>query len=194
MKFVLGLTGQTGAGKSSLKSIAEKLGYFVIDCDIVAHAELEKDEAKAALVSAFSADILNADGTLSRSALAARAFESEEKTELLNSTVLPFIVKEINAIIEKTGADKILLDAPTLYESGADSMCDFVIAVTADSLLRKKRIIERDKLTDAQAQSRINAGKSVEFYKERANVVIKNNGNLEEFQNEFEYIINNIRG
>ena len=193
MKYVLGLTGQTGAGKSTLSGIAEKAGFFVINCDEVAHSVIEKDEVKTALTAVFTSDILNADGTVSRSQLAARAFANKESTQLLNETVLPFIVREIACLTEKTQKDKILLDAPTLYESGADKMCNSVVAVIADSSVRKKRIIERDNLTSEAADKRINAGQKEEFYLSRADKVIKNNGNLEEFQKEFESIINNIR-
>lgn len=193
MKYVLGLTGQTGAGKSTLSGIAEKAGFFVINCDEVAHSVIEKDEVKTALTAVFTSDILNADGTVSRPQLAARAFANKESTQLLNETVLPFIVREIACLTEKTQKDKILLDAPTLYESGADKMCNSVVAVIADSSVRKKRIIERDNLTSEAADKRINAGQKEEFYLSRADKAIKNNGNLEEFQKEFESIINNIR-
>ena len=193
MKYVLGLTGQTGAGKSTLSGIAEKAGFFVINCDEVAHSVIEKDEVKTALTAVFTSDILNADGTVSRPQLAARAFANKESTQLLNETVLPCIVREIACLTEKTQKDKILLDAPTLYESGADKMCNSVVAVIADSSVRKKRIIERDNLTSEAADKRINAGQKEEFYLSRADKVIKNNGNLEEFQKEFESIINNIR-
>jgi dephospho-CoA kinase len=193
MKYVLGLTGQTGAGKSTLSGIAEKAGFFVINCDEVAHSVIEKDEVKTALTAVFTSNILNADGTVSRPQLAARAFANKESTQLLNETVLPFIVREIACLTEKTQKDKILLDAPTLYESGADKMCNSVVAVIADSSVRKKRIIERDNLTSEAADKRINAGQKEEFYLSHADKVIKNNGNLEEFQKEFESIINNIR-
>lgn len=194
MKFVLGLTGQTGAGKSSLHNVAEKHGFFVINCDEVAHCVTEKPEVLSALCRAFSNDILNSNGTLNRSSLAAAAFESEEKTALLNRTVLPFITAEISDLIEKSEKSRVLLDAPTLFESGADSFCNTTVGVIANREVRKKRIIERDGLTAAKAEQRINAGKSDEFFKDKCDYVITNNGEKNEFINNFDNLLKNILG
>ncbi len=191
MRFILGLTGQTGAGKSDAAKRAAELGFYVIDCDNVAHRVLETDNAKAALTEVFSESILES-GKLDRKKLAAAAFESRYKTELLNKIVLPFIVAEINALIEGTGKEYILLDAPTLFESGADNLCDKTVGVIADKDIRFKRIIERDNLTELQAISRINAGKSDEFYFDNCDIVITNNGDKMEFINNFEKLLKDI--
>ena len=99
MKFILGLTGQTGSGKTTLHSIAEDFGFFVIDCDKVAHKVLsENEQLKKKLCSVFSSDIL-LNGVISRPKLAKAAFKNEESTKALNETVLPFVKAEINDII-----------------------------------------------------------------------------------------------
>ncbi len=186
MKYILGLTGQTGSGKSSLRSVAEAEGYFVIDCDKVAHSVIATNtEAKAALVRAFSNEILNSDGEIDRKKLAAAAFKSKDNTELLNKTVLPFIVKEIEKKIETAPSEYILLDAPTLYESGADKICHSTVAVLADEKIRRARIIKRDRLTPEAAELRLSAAKSDEYYKEKADKIIYNNGEIDKFTNEF---------
>lgn len=194
MKFVVGLTGQTGAGKSSLWSTATKNGFLVIDCDAVAHEVQQRESVKRALCDAFGADILSNDGRLDRRALASKAFETKDKTELLNKTVLPFIVADIEKRIDEAENDYILLDAPTLFESGADSMCQVVIGVIADEQKRIDRIIKRDMLTDLQAKSRVAAGKSDEFYKEKCDYVLSNNVSVDEFINNFEILIKDILG
>ena len=102
------------------------------------------------LTEAFSDDIINLDGTLNRKRLAAAAFKDEESTELLNSIMLPYISNTIIETVDalKTeGVDNVLLDAPTLFESGLDSMCKSVVAVLCPEKLRRERIIERDNLT-----------------------------------------------
>ena len=138
MKFVLGLTGQTGAGKSSLHNVAEKHGFDVIDCDAVARYVSERQEVLSALCLAFTNDILNSNGTLNRRALAAAAFADKEHTALLNQTILPFITAEIADLIEKSEKSRVLLDAPTLFESGADNLCNITVGVIAEIPVRQK--------------------------------------------------------
>lgn len=176
MSFVIGLTGPTGAGKSSVTDVAKELGFKVIDCDKFARIAVEKGSAGLEdIVNVFGKEVLNDDGTLNRAALATVAFATSEKTELLNKTLLPHIVKLINAEIN---APRVLLDAPTLFESGADSLCDEIIVVLCDEKLRKKRIMERDCIDEAAAELRINAGKPDEFYIEKTNNIVYNDCEL----------------
>ncbi len=192
MKYILGLTGQTGSGKSTLHSCAEEKGFYVIDCDKVAHSVInENDGAKEALCEAFSSVILTED-KIDRKKLAAEAFKSKEDTELLNKTVLPFIAAEIEAIIEKADSEYILLDAPTLYESGTDKICSFVVALLADEEIRRARIIERDNLSEEAALLRLKAAKKDEYYKRRANKIIYNNGSIKEYTMQFSEILDKI--
>lgn len=182
MKKMIGLTGPTGAGKTLASLVAQNLGVQVIDCDQLARkAVLPETEGLAALVETFGKEILNEDGTLNRKELAARAFCDAEHTDLLNRTLLPHIVPLVEA--ERT-SEQVLLDAPTLFESGLQEECDAVVAVLADPALRRARIMARDGITEAAAQQRMNAGKSDSFYKERTNYLLYNNGDEEAFQRE----------
>ena len=174
MSVLIGLTGPTGAGKSTVSGAAEKFGFKVIDCDKTARKATEKgSEGLNALVKAFGDEILLPDGSLNRKALAAKAFKRAEATELLNDTLLPYIVR---LIYSEAGDGNCLLDAPTLFESGIDTACFKTIAVLADRETRKKRIIERDGLSEKEALLRMNAGKNDDFYKSRADCIIYNNG------------------
>lgn len=190
--MIIGLTGPTGAGKSSASSVAEKLGFKIIDCDKLARVAVEKGtDGLQSLVVAFGEDILNIDGTLNRKALAKKAFAEKEKTELLNKTILPHIVKLVER--ESVG-DKILLDAPTLFESGIDSMCDSTVAVLCDTEIRLSRIMKRDGIDKESAMLRIGAGKTDEFYNQNADYIIYNNGDSEVFCENFKKIICEISG
>jgi len=188
--IIIGLTGPTGAGKSSLRNIAEDLGFKVIDCDKIARHVTEKGKpALEELSKAFGDDILFVDGTLNRKELAKKAFSSSERTMLLNETIFPFITKEIKAECDK---EKIILDAPTLFESGINSVCKSTIAVLADKEIRLKRIMARDEIDEETALIRMNAGKTEEFYLENADYVIYNNDDIVGVKNELSEILSNI--
>ncbi len=184
---IIGLTGPTGSGKSTVAAVAEKLGFAVIDCDKLSRLATEKgSDGLAALVSVFGEEILFADGNLNRKKLAEIAFSDKNETDKLNKTLLPYILDIIKlriGLLSKGGAEKILLDAPTLYESGADVLCDSVIAVLSDSTLRRERILCRDSLTECDADTRLAASKSDSFYLERTNNVLYNNSDKESFVN-----------
>ncbi|MBQ2266286.1 MAG: dephospho-CoA kinase [Clostridia bacterium] len=190
MKKIIGLTGPTGAGKSSACAICKELGIKHIDCDIIARKATEKgEEGLLAVVKAFGEDILNADGTLNRKALAEKAFKDADSTDLLNKTLLPIIHK---MVLNEIDCDRVLLDAPTLFESGVNEICHKTVAVLADREIRLKRILSRDNITTEQALLRINAGKTDDFYKEKCDFVIYNNADEHTFKNDFLNLLKEI--
>ncbi len=190
MSFVVGLTGPTGAGKSSVTDVAKNLGFKIIDCDALARLAVEKgSDGLADVVKAFGDGVLNSDGTLNRKQLAALAFSASDKTELLNKTLLPHIVKLIKAQID---VPLVLLDAPTLFESGADSLCDDVIVVLCDEKTRKERIIKRDGIDESAAELRIKAGKDDNYYIERANNIVYNDCELSVLNLKIQKLLNKL--
>lgn len=190
MSFVIGLTGPTGAGKSSVTNIAEKLGFKVVDCDMLARVAVQKgSDGLSAVVSVFGDDILNADGTLNRAELAKKAFATESSTELLNKTLLPYITRLVQKEITE---DLVLLDAPTLFESGADSLCDEIVVVLASQKIRLSRIMERDKIDEESALIRIKAGKDDNFYIERTNNIIYNDCEQSVLELKFEKLLTKL--
>ena len=190
MSFVVGLTGPTGAGKSSVTDVAKNLGFKIIDCDALARVAVEKgSDGLADIVKVFGGGVLNSDGTLNRKQLAALAFSASDKTELLNKTLLPHIVKLIKAQID---VPLVLLDAPTLFESGADSLCDDVIVVLCDEKTRKERIIKRDGIDESAAELRIKAGKDDNFYIERSNNIVYNDCELSVLNLKIQKLLNKL--
>lgn len=192
MSIVIGLTGPTGSGKSSVSRIAEDFGFRVIDCDKTAREVTEKGtDGLRALVSVFGEEILFPDGNLNRKALAALAFKDRQSTDLLNKTILPYIA---DLVIKQAAGQDTLLDAPTLFESGINEICNKTIAVLAEKDIRLKRIIERDNLTLKEAETRINAGKDDEFFKINADYILYNNGDENAFLKRFSDILKEITG
>ena len=189
--IIIGVTGPTGAGKSLASKTAEALGFKVVNCDLVAREAVVKgSQGLKALAQVFGADILLESGELDRKKLAQKAFATKENTELLNKTIFPYIKK---IVLAEADSDLVLLDAPTLFESGLNSECYKTVAVLADTNIRLSRILERDNISNEDALLRINAGKDDKYYKERADYILFNNGDEAEYIYEFINVINDIK-
>ncbi len=178
MKKLVGLTGKTGAGKSTVSDYLREKGAYIIDGDIVAREILETDKSLLPkLCEAFGWDILNEDGrTLNRKALAKKAFEAPEKTAILNSVMHPAINTEIRKQAEKAFQkhNTVIVDAAAIIESGFADECDMLLVVHAPESVRKERIMKRDNMTEEDALVRINAQKDDAFYIKKARYVISN--------------------
>lgn len=191
---IIGLTGPSGSGKTQISAVFKENGFFVIDCDKVAREVSADSDVLALLENAFGGVVTN--GRLDRKALAKKAFESKEKTQLLNSIMLPKIEDKIKLYIkalEEKGEKQVLLDAPTLFESGLKELCSNTIALLADESIRAKRIVKRDNLNAEQLASRLKSGRSKEFYSEKSDFVVYNNGDFADTQNEILKIIQKIK-
>lgn len=177
MKKLVGLTGKTGAGKSTVSALLKEKGAYIIDGDIVAR-EVLIDNALLLnkLSEEFGAGILNHDGTLNRRALAKEAFSTPEKTEKLNSIMHPaindFIFEEAKKAFEDFNV--VIVDAAAIIESGFTEKSDYLIVVHAPLEIRKERIIKRDGLTEADADVRINGQKEDDFYLSKADFIFNN--------------------
>ena len=113
------------------------------------------------LTERFGDGILNDDNTLNRRALAAVAFATKENTEALNQITHPFIIALVERDIQQY--ENVILDAPTLFESGLSKKCDHIIAVLADKGIRTNRIVSRDNLTQQQLDDRHKGAKPDEI-------------------------------
>lgn len=181
--MVVGLTGQTGAGKSTVSKIFASNGFTVINCDLVARKIVEKGtKCLDEIADLFGKGVISEDGTLNRKALAAIVFSDKSKLEALTTITYPYITGEILRQIRvhsMKGEKLILLDAPTLFESRADDFCEIIISVLADAELREKRIISRDGLTPEQARRRMNSQLDEEFFRSHSDYIIHNNGKID---------------
>ena len=192
---LIGLTGPTGAGKSSVSKIFAECGFAVVNADEVAHKALCDTECIENLMSAFGKDILTSDHSVNRKALAKVAFSSKENTQTLNSITHPVIIRlsfECFKSLADAGYKNIIFDAPTLFEAGIDKDCDLIISVVCPVNERIKRIMERDNITEAEALARISAQKDNSFYTERSDFVIENNTNSENLAKRTQEIIKEI--
>lgn len=182
---VIGLTGQSGAGKSTVCKMLTDANMFIIDADQVAREVLENEKrCLADIILEFGCLYLTTNGTLDRKKLGSFVFANKEKLKKLNAITFPYILKSIREKINDNiyKQDVIIIDAPTLFESGADEYCDKVISVIAREEIRKFRIMQRDNISETDAQNRINSQHNDEYYTSRSWLVIDNSdelGNLE---------------
>lgn len=193
---VIGLTGTTGAGKTTVSSMFRSLGVSVIDCDEITKDEnIYKGKCLLKLKETFGEDIVK-DNKLDRKLLGKRAFSSKEKTEQLNKITLPVIKEEINRridILKQQGNSIIIIDAPTLFEAKAEDICCKIITVNAPLEIRRERIMKRDNLSLEDANLRINAQLSESFFLSHSDFVIENTNDEITILNRVKEIITEVK-
>ena len=183
---IIGLTGPSGAGKSYVASVFSANGAACINADAAARKAVVKGSGCLELLKkSFGDDILMTDGNLDRAVLAKRAFSSKQNTELLNSITHPFIIdiilKELT-FHRNNGADIAVIDAPQLFEADLGVVCDITVGVLAEKNIRINRIMKRDGIAIDAANLRIAASFSDDYFKENCDIIIYNNGNIEELE------------
>lgn len=188
---IIGVTGSSGAGKTTICTILEeKYLAHIIDADKVAKKLTKKGTMYLkSIVEYFGIDILDNTGELKRKELANIIYEDEEKRNALNSLTFTYVVKEIKENINKLkDKELIVIDAPLLYESNLDKICDIVIGVIAKEIDKINRICARDDINEEIAKKRLAIQLNDDYIKDRVDYVIVNNGNLEELEEEIKKI------
>ena len=164
--MVIGITGGTGAGKTSLLRALERKGACVLDCDAVYHEMLKDDEPLLrALREAFGDVIFRQDGSVDVHAIGLIVFKDRKKLAELDAIVHEHIPRALAQKMAATNAEIIGLDAIKLIESGLGAICDATVAVTAPEEVRVKRIMARDSITEEYARSRIAAQKDADYFR-----------------------------
>lgn len=188
--LILGLTGKTGAGKSTVAAHLKEKGCFIIDGDVIAREVVTpQSPALSELCEAFGEDILLSDGSLDRKALAAKAFSSKENTNLLNSITHPHIKRRFEELIEKAlkeGYKVAVIDAAALLESDCKDLCEKIIVVHAEESIRLERILRRDGITEEQAMTRIKGQRDDNYYFTQADIVINNSADSNALSSELD--------
>ena len=188
---VVGITGQSGAGKGEASKILASLGFSVIDADAVYHNVIfPPSRCLDELVFHFGRGILTAGGLLNRQTLAGLVFgeENKEKLQLLNEIthkhILNAVRREIESLKLENAVDGIIIDAPLLFESGFDKECDLTMAVIANIDTKIERIIARDGITREHAEARLSSQISDSELVARCDHIIENNGDAHALREE----------
>lgn len=177
--MILGITGGTGCGKTTLLSILREYGAQVLDCDKLYHDLLLSDTRmldgiRARFPGAFP------DGYFDRKALGRIVFADPVALDALNAITHAAVRREVERQLAQR-PELAAIDAIGLFESGLNRLCDLTIAVTASEDSRVKRLMQRDGISREYALSRIRAQHSSEWFLQRCNAGLENNGSPEEF-------------
>ena len=182
---IIGITGPTGCGKTTLLRVIEAHGGFAVDCDALYYEMLrENAPMRAALTEAFG-DIFLPEGRLDRPKLGNRVFSDPAALDCLNAIVYYHMGQKMRALLaEQAGQSRpyFAIDAINLIESGLADLCDTTVAVLAPKALRLARIMARDGISEDYARRRIDAQKPDEFYRSRCNDTLENAGTPEAFE------------
>ena len=183
--FIIGITGGTGAGKTSAVRSLQKLGALALDCDKIYHELLLSSEDMKEEIGTHFKGVLT-DNKIDRQKLSAIVFENPGSLKDLNAITHKYVGAEIKRRIDEfkaQGGKAAAIDAIALIESGQNKSCDVVIGVTAPEDKRTLRIMDRDNITREQALMRINAQQAESFYRENCDHVLVNEYDT---QSEFE--------
>ena len=184
---VIGITGPSGAGKTTALSLLREKGAFVLDCDAVYHELLERDATLlGAIEQAFPGTVK--DGALDRKTLGTVVFSDPDALETLNGITHRFVSEEIRRRLSDfatAGGTLAALDAVELIASGLGEICDLTIGMLADEELRVRRIMARDGIGREAALLRVRAQKPEEYYRQNCGAVVYNNGDREQFTEKF---------
>ena len=171
--LIVGLTGGTGAGKTSALAALEDLGGTVLDCDAVYHQMLRTDPALREAITAAFGPVFCPDGSLDRQKLGTLVFSDHAALDRLNAIVYEYLPPEL--LRRAQGHTLVGLDAISLMESGLGRLCACTVAVLAPAEDRVRRIMARDGISEDYARLRISAQQPDAFYRERCSHILENN-------------------
>jgi len=193
--YTIGITGGTGAGKSSALRVLEELGALALDCDEIYHELLSGNNELVAEIEARFSDV-SADGRIDRNKLAEVVWNDHVSLQELNRITHKYVRNELKKRISAFAAQggKIAaVDAIALIESGQSDNCDITVGIIAPQELRTSRIIDRDAISKEQAQKRIDAQKPEGFFIENCDYILENVYNKQsEFEEKCTEFFNNI--
>ena len=188
--MIIGITGGTGCGKTTLLEAIASNGGLVLDCDQIYHQLLQTDaQLLAAIESRFPGTV--EDGCLQRKKLGAIVFSDEKALEDLNAITHSAVKKEVLRQLENR-PKVAAIDAIALFEGGLAELCDITVAVTAPEDLRIRRLMSRDGITEDYARSRIAAQHSDDWFRARCHFTLVNDGELDAAATKYLAFFDNI--
>lgn len=193
-KYVIGLTGNIAVGKSVVRQMVQHLGAYTIDADGLAHQAMAPGApAYKPIVSTFGQFILNPDKSINRAMLGQIVFSNPEAMGKLEAITHPIVRGAINTLISRAKQRVIVIEAIKLLEGEMKDWVDTVWVVDANPQTQYKRLLEKRKMSEADAKQRITAQNSQTDKKAKANLVINNDGNVEDTWKQVQLGWNEVR-
>lgn len=185
---IIGITGSSGAGKSTVCEIIEDLyDVCIINADQIAKELSRKGSSYVAgIANIFGKTILTEEGELNRKKLADMIYTDDTKRKMLNGYTFNHITKKVKKILEETDKKLVIIDAPLLFEAELDKVCDYSIAIISRKDLQIERICKRDGVSKEVAEKRLAIQEDNEFFKQRCDFVIENNDRIEDIKKQIE--------
>ena len=177
--MIIGITGGTGCGKTTLLSHIREKGGLILDCDAIYHELLVSDKSMLSAISKRFPGTVE-DGILNRKKLGSIVFADENALLDLNRITHSAVKQEVLHRLESRPA-LAAIDAIGLIEGGLAELCDITVAVTAPEEQRIQRLMARDGISEAYARSRIRAQKSEEWFRTHCDRTLDNSGNIQMF-------------
>lgn len=187
-KTCIAISGTMASGKSTVLSYLNQLGYPTYNCDII-NAQLQEVDEKGYLkiVELFGKDILNDNKEINRKKLASIIFHNVEKKKILESIMHPLILEKIYEIRDKYFL--VFIEVPLLYELGWEKYFDEHWLITCDESLCYERCIQDRNMTKEEVKARLDHQMSKESKMQKANIVIENNGNIQELYRKIDLLL-----
>ncbi|MEK6650532.1 MAG: dephospho-CoA kinase [Bacteroidota bacterium] len=181
-----GVTGGIGSGKSAVSAIIERSGVPVCSADLIARDLSESDPSvRRKIIALLGPKAYRPDGTYDRPSVAARIFSNRNAQRGLEAIVHPAVEREIRSrltTIKAEGHSLAAVEAALVYEAGMDAWLDAVLLVDAPEALRNQRVIKRDGVDAASVRRRMRAQGSTAEFRRLADVIIDNDGSLEDLE------------
>ena len=174
--FIIGITGGTGAGKSTAVKALQALGAEALDCDVIYHELLSDNADMISEIKAYFGDALS-NGKIDRRKLSEIVWSDADSLKKLNLITHKYVDDEIDrriAALKEQEVKLVAVDAIALVESGQNKKCDVVIGVIAPQEKRASRIMSRDSLSKEHALKRISAQQPESFYRENCDYILEN--------------------
>ena len=182
--YIVGLTGQSGSGKSFALKLLEEKGYTIIDCDKLYHELLLSDREMLSDIESKFPDAF-IDGVLNRKILSSIVFSNSGDLDTLNTITHSKVLREVENLLQQyafDGITEVAIEAVELFSSGISDFCKKTIGIIADKEIRIERIIERDSLSETEAENRICSQKDSSYYSRNCDVTIDNSTSKEDFK------------
>ena len=178
--MIIGITGGTGCGKTTLLSAMQEQGVLVLDCDAIYHQLLQTDEALLRAIEARFPGTVE-QGILQRKKLGAMVFSDEAALQDLNRITHGAVRAEVLRRLQGCKGHAAI-DAIALFEGGLAELCQVTVAVTAPEESRVQRLMARDSIPEAYARSRIRAQHDESWFRSRCDHVLENDSDMEAFR------------